>query len=586
MIFRVWSPLAKRMEVEVRGQWHEMSKIDCPPGSECGNCWQADVQAGHGDDYRLRIDGSEPLSDPRSPWQPQGVHGPSRVLDHARFAWRDNGWNPPPLSSAVLYELHVGTFSPEGTFEGVIGKLDYLRDLSVTHVELLPVAEFSGRRGWGYDGVDLYAPHHAYGGPEGLKRLVDACHLRGLAVVLDVVYNHFGPDGCYLRPFGPYTTDRYHTPWGEALNFDGADCEGVRRFVIDNALMWLRDYHIDALRLDGLHAIIDTSAVHIVEDLARAVGELQARLGKHKALIGETDLNQPHYVEPLEAGGLGLDAHWVDDFHHALHTVITGEQTGYYMDFGTLEQLAKAFRCAYVYTGQYAPHRRRRHGRMPIGLSGHHFVTYLQNHDQVGNRAIGDRVSDLVRPDRVKVGSALLFASPLLPMLFQGQEWSASSPFQFFADFEDEGLRKAVSEGRRREFAHFGWDPAQVPDPCDKTTYERSCLNWGELDQPAHADMLAWHKALIRLRRRCHDLNDGRLDRVRTRFDEQAGWIAIERGQVTVLCNLAKEARHIPLAADRPRTVLIESSDRVRIYDGAAEMPGESVVILGENSTP
>ena len=358
----------------------------------------------------------------------------------------------------MIYELHVGTFTEEGTFEAIIPRLDHLKRLGITHVELLPVAEFPGRFGWGYDGVSLFATRHVYGGPEGLKKLVDACHARNLAVVLDVVYNHLGPSGNYLPKFAPYFTDRHNTPWGDALNFDGPHSDEVRRYFCDNALMWLRDYHVDGLRLDAVHAIVDTSAITFLEQLATEVDVLKAHLGRHLTLIAESDLNDPRVVRPWEIGGFGIDAQWSDDFHHALHSVITGEKNGYYSDFGSIRDLATAFETSYVYTGRRSKFRGKRHGRPPIGLTGHHFLGYVQNHDQLGNRARGDRLCHLTSKERAKVAAALVLTAPFIPMLFQGEEFGSNSPFQFFADFSEEPeLAKAVSEGRRKEFGQFGW---------------------------------------------------------------------------------------------------------------------------------
>ncbi|MGZ3678250.1 MAG: malto-oligosyltrehalose trehalohydrolase, partial [Ktedonobacterales bacterium] len=457
--FCVWAPNAHRVAVQTLGERVPMN------AGERG-WWRVEVAtATPGTDYQFVLDGGEALPDPRSQWQPHGVFGPSRVVDHSLFHWNDAGWQAPPLESALIYELHVGTFTPAGTFDAAIARLDHLKDLGVTHVELMPVNEFPGMRGWGYDGVDLSAPHSAYGGPDGLKRLVDACHARGLAVLLDVVYNHLGPSGNYLSRFGPYFTDRYHTPWGPAMNLDGAQSDEVRRFLCDNALIWLRDYHLDGLRLDAVHAFYDTSAIHLLEQLAEEVAELQSHLGRHLVLIAESDLNDPRVVRSREVGGYGLDAQWSDDFHHALHAVLTGEQSGYYADYGTLADLAHALEHAYVYDGRYSASRKRHHGRPTTSLPGHRFLGYMQTHDQVGNRARGERSSALLSPRRLKVAAALVLTAPFVPMLFQGEEWGATTPFQYFTDHQDANLARAVSEGRRNEFAAFGWNPDDVPDP-------------------------------------------------------------------------------------------------------------------------
>lgn len=578
--FRVWAPFAKSVQLALPGR-----RVSMDPGE--GGWWRSEVaEAPAGTDYGFILDGGDPLPDPRSPWQPHGVHGLSRTVNHAEFAWHDRQWQAPPLASAIIYELHVGTFTPEGTFEAVIGRLDHLLDLGVTHVELMPVNEFPGSRGWGYDGVDLYAPHHVYGGPEGLKRLVDACHSRNLAVLLDVVYNHLGPAGNYLHRFGPYFTEHYKTPWGPAVNLDGSGSDEVRRFLIDNALMWLRDYHFDGLRVDAVHAIYDSSAVHFLEELAAEVHRLKAELGRHPVLIAESDLNNPRVVQPREIGGYGLDAQWSDDFHHALHAVLTGERNGYYEDFGRMSHLARALERAYVYDGCYSRHRRRRHGRPIGGLSGHRFLGYLQDHDQVGNRARGERIGHLVSAGRLKIGAALVLTSPFVLMLFQGEEWAASSPFQYFTDHQDPALGRAVTEGRRQEFAAFGWKPEQVPDPQAPDTFERSRLNWDELHRHPHAGILDWHRRLVQLRRSVPALSDGQLNQVRARFDEQAGWFVVERGPVVVACNLAGSRQCVPAGDMRGRPILLASERDLRLADNGVELPGESVAILGPGAMP
>jgi maltooligosyltrehalose trehalohydrolase len=571
--FRVWAPLADRVQLALGEARHPMA-----PGER--GWWSVDMPAtGAGTDYAFVLDGGAPLPDPRSPWQPQGVHGPSRLVDQAAFHWTDTSWQAPPLASAVIYELHVGTFTSAGTFAAVIERLEHLRNLGITHVELMPVAECPGTRGWGYDGVDLWAPHHAYGGPEGLKLLVDACHGRGLAVMLDVVYNHLGPAGNYLGRFGAYFTDRYRTPWGDAVNFDGPGSDEVRRFVCDNALMWLRDYHLDGLRIDAVHAIVDTSAMHILEQLAEEVDTLEAELGRHLVLIAESDLNDPRLVRPRAAGGYGLDAQWADDIHHALHAILTGERDGYYADFGTLADLAKALERAFVYDGRYSAFRRRRHGRAPVGLSGPRFVACLQNHDQVGNRARGERMSHLVGVERLKVGTGLLLTAPFIPLLFQGQEWAASAPFQYFTDHEDPELGVAVREGRRSEFAAFGWKAEDIPDPQALETFARSKLDWSEPGREPHASVLDWHRQLIRLRRELPWLGDGRLDRTRVRFDEAARWLVIDRGPITVACNLGDQIARVPMERGALR-VRLASDARVTLVGGGVKLPPESLTVL------
>jgi len=569
----VWAPRAERsVEVVVGEQRTPLVR------GERG-CWSGDVPGLQpGDDYSLSVDGGPLRPDPRSAHQPHGVHGPSRVVDHGAFAWSpdERGWRGFHLPGAVLYELHVGTFSPEGTFDGAIGRLDHLVDLGVDAVELLPVVEFPGRRGWGYDGVDLWAPHHAHGGPDGLKALVDACHRRGLGVILDVVYNHLGPAGNYLATFGPYFADHHRTNWGEGLNVDGPGSDEVRAFVVDNARMWLRDFHVDGLRLDAVHAIVDDSARHVLEQLADEVHRLAAHLGRPLWLMPETDRNDPRYVRPPAAGGYGLDAAWADEWHHALHAVLTGERSGYYADFGSYDLLAKALRQAWAHDGTYSAERGRTHGRSPAGLPGQAFVVAAQNHDQIGNRAAGDRLGALVTPGRLYVAAALLLTSPFVPMLFQGEEWGASTPFLYFTDHDDAELGRAVSEGRQREFAHFGWDPASVPDPQDPTTFERSVLRWSELAEAGHAALLDWYRSLIALRKARPELAPSVVGSAEVDHDGAAGWLVVRRGAIAVAVNLGAEAQVVPVAGE----VLLASSPDVGTEPGGLVLPPDSVVIV------
>jgi maltooligosyltrehalose trehalohydrolase len=550
--------------------------LDFPMTRNDRDWWEVDYAAPPGARYQYVLEG-DPLPDPRSAWQPQGVHGPSATVDHAAFPWTDRGWQAPPFASAVIYELHIGTFTPQGTFDSAIPRLEDLIELGVTHIEIMPVAQFPGRWGWGYDGVDLYAPHHDYGGPEGLKRLVDACHARGCAVLLDVVYNHLGPAGNYLARFGPYYTKRHRTPWGEAINFDSAGSDEVRRFFCDNALMWMRDYHVDGLRLDAIHACIDTSAIHILEQLAAETARLQAELGRKLVLIAESDLNDPRVIRDYEVGGYGVDAQWSDDFHHALHSVLTGERDGYYADFGFIAQIAKALRRAWIYDGCYSVYRRRSHGRSAAGLSGWKFIGYMQNHDQIGNRARGERSSALMSLGRLKIAAALVFTSPFVPMLFQGEEWAASSPFLYFTQHEDPELARAVSEGRTSEFAAFGWNRSEIPDPQDMATFERSKIDWDERSRAPHAEILEWHRNLIRLRRSLRDLLDGAFDRVTTDFDEDRGWLTVRRGAILTVCNISDVSCEIPVAADFE---ILLTSAAARRKPACIEIQGESVAVL------
>jgi maltooligosyltrehalose trehalohydrolase len=573
--FRIWAPHAKGVELLLDGRPLTMTQSD-------RGWWERPVaDARPGARYLLSLDGGPGRPDPRSPYQPLGVDGPSQLVDHARFAWTDRGWKGFLLPGSVLYELHVGTFSAAGTFEGAIEKLPHLVALGVDAIELMPVGEFSGSRGWGYDGVDLFAPHSAYGGPEGLKRLVDACHGAGLGVVMDVVYNHLGPAGNYLPEFGPYFSERHVTNWGPAVNFDGPHSDEVRRFVIDNALMWLRDYHCDGLRLDAVHAILDDSAVHILEQLESEVQALSAHLGRPLWLMPETDLNDPKFVRSPDVGGFGLDASWADEWHHALHACLTGERDGYYEDFGRMAQLAKALKQAWVYDGVWSPHRRRTHGRHPGQLPGNRFVVSTQNHDQVGNRALGERSAALMSSGRLRIAAALLLTSPFIPLLFMGEEWGASTPFQYFTDHPDPELGRAVSEGRRREFAHFGWDPQRVPDPQDPATFERSRLDWSEPGGGVHLELLSWYSELIALRRRLPALTDPRREGIEVGYDEREGWLLFRRGDIEVGANLGSDPVDLEVGATE---LLLGSDPGVRLDETRLVLPPDSVAVLTTGS--
>jgi maltooligosyltrehalose trehalohydrolase len=552
-------------------------------GPDARGCWAAEVDnAEPGTDYGFMLDGDGAVyPDPRSPWQPNGVDGMSRLYDHKAFEWQDGRWQAPPLASAIVYELHVGTFTPEGTFDAAIGRLDYLFELGVTHLELMPVAAFPGDRGWGYDGVALYAVAEQYGGPDGLKRLVDACHVRGLAVILDVVYNHFGPVGFYAGRFGPYLTNRHCTPWGDAVNFEGAGSDEVRRFFCDNALMWMRDYHIDGLRLDAIHEFVDRSAIHFLEQLSAEAEVQAATLGGRLVLIAESDLNDPRVVKPREAGGFGIDAQWSDDFHHSLFTLLHHEPGGYYADFGTFEKLAKALTRVFVYDGVYSQYRRRKHGRPVDGLSAHHFIVFIQNHDQVGNRATGDRLEQVVGMECAKIAAGLVMMSPFVPLIFEGEEFAASTPFLYFADHEEE-MARAVSEGRKREFAAFGFAEAQIPDPEKPETFERSKLKWEEIGEGTHAEMLRWYRELIRFRRRSASLNDGDLGHTKVRFDEDKRWLAMDRGNVRVVLNLGDGDASFEMPEGF--RVALKSRNGVSVLDAKVLLPPKTLAVLSSEA--
>jgi malto-oligosyltrehalose trehalohydrolase len=573
--FRVWAPAASSVEVVIGGQPERL-------GPDDDGWWQADVAAAvPGTDYSYRINGGgDLLPDPRSRWQPDGPAGASRLYDDAAFAWTDGGWRGVPLPGSVIYELHVGTFTPQGTFDAAIGKLDYLVDLGVTTVELMPVASFPGQRGWGYDGIGLYAVYEPYGGPDGLKRLVDACHGRGLAVLLDVVYNHVGI-GNRLADFGPYFTEAHHTPWGPAVNLDQAGSDQVRAFVVDNALMWLRDYHLDGLRLDAVHALEDQRALPLLEELAGRVDTLRAALGRELVLIAESDLNDPRLVTGREAAGSGLTAQWSDDFHHALHALLTGERQGYYADFGSLPCLAKVLTRVFFHDGTWSEFRQRSHGR-PVDrlrLPAHRFLGYLQDHDQIGNRAVGDRIADLLTTELVKVGAGLVLTAPFTPMLFMGEEWGADTPWQYFTDHTEEWLAQAVRDGRRQEFAAHGWNAADVPDPQDEQTFLRSKLDWAQPSGPPHREILDWYRELIALRRARPELTDPRLAATQVRYDEDGRWLTIDRGGVVIVASLGGAPLHVPLPA-LATGVLAASRPGVSAAGAAVSMPPESFAVV------
>ena len=575
--FGVWAPKAQRMTLKFGDRDLPMN------GPDNRGWWRLDVpEAECGSDYAYLFDDDPTLyPDPRSLHQPHGVHGMSRLADHSSFPWTDQGWQATPLSAAVLYELHIGTFSKEGTYDGAIQHLEHLVDLGVTHIEMMPVAEFAGDRGWGYDGVSLFAAFEPYGGPEGLKRLVDACHAKHIAVVLDVVYNHFGPVGNYTNKFGPYLTDKYHTPWGAAVNFNEAGSDEVRRFFLDNAAMWLRDYHFDGLRLDAVHEYIDRSAVNFMEQLSADIEKLGTTLGRRFFLIAESDLNNPLFVRPREARGYGMDAQWSDDFHHSLFTLIYDKEPGrgYYDDFGKMENLEKALRQNFVYDGNYSAYRGHSHGRPIDNLSAHHFINYSQNHDQIGNRAMGERLEHLTDLDTAKVALGLTLLAPYLPMIFMGEEFAASSPFLYFADHEEEAMRKMVSEGRKKDFAQFGFDQFEIPDPEALETFERSKLDWDEVHQGKHEEMYQWTKRLIRLRRSCNAFNDGDLGHLRVQTDSKRKTLVMQRAEYRVLVNLGKEAASFEVLDNE--VINVASRELAELSGETIGLPGMTLAVLG-----
>ncbi|GEK19789.1 malto-oligosyltrehalose trehalohydrolase [Cellulomonas xylanilytica] len=588
MLPRVWAPTAARVDL-VLGDEHVPLTAD-------GEWWVGDADLPHGTDYAFAVDGGPPRPDPRSAWQPQDVHGPSRVYDPGTFAWSDDGWSGVDVRGHVTYELHVGTFSDEGTLTSAIEHLDELVSLGIDLVELMPVAPFSGVHGWGYDGVGTFAVHEPYGGPAALQAFVDAAHARGLGVCLDVVHNHMGPSGNYLGEFGPYFTDAHQTPWGSAINLDGPGSEEVRRWVCDSALRWFRDFHVDALRLDAVHALIDFSEGHLLSQLSDEVAALSAELGRPLSLVAESDLNDVVSVTPTAEGGWGMTAQWDDDVHHAVHALVTGERHGYYVDFGSPQVLRKALTGAFVHDGEHSTFRGKDWGRpVPPGTDGHRFVAAGSTHDQVGNRALGDRPSARLDAGGLAATAALVLLSPFSPMLFMGEEWGTRTPWMYFTDHPDPDLAAAVRDGRRREFGGHAWDVlygghVEVPDPQDPETFRRSVLTRHEMDDPAHARLRDWYRSLIAVRRSVPDLAAGDLAATDVVWggasEDDApwdGWLVLHRGSARVVVNLSGEQASVPVRTDGPVDV-VAAWDPATIEptaDGAVVVtPPRSVVVL------
>jgi maltooligosyltrehalose trehalohydrolase len=495
--FVVWAPFLNKVDLKIVSTEKRIFSLR----KDKKGYWETVVEGVFpGTLYFYSLDGERERPDPASLFQPQGVHGSSQVIDHGSFKWEDGNWAGIPLSEMIIYELHVGAFTPEGTFDAVIGRLHDLAALGINAIEIMPVAQFPGERNWGYDGVYHFAVQNSYGGPEGLKRLVNECHKKGVAVILDVVYNHLGPEGNYLWDYGPYFTDKYKTPWGTAINFDDAYSNEVRNFFIENALHWFKNYHIDALRLDAIHGISDLSAKPFLQGLAEKVEEFSLKEGRKFYLIAESDLNDSRVIKPRELGGYGIDAQWCDDFHHCLHTLVTGESQGYYVDFGKLEYLVKSLKEGFVYSGQYSEYRKRNHGNSSKDRPAEQFIVFSQNHDQVGNRMFGERLASLISFESLKLVAGTVLLSPYIPLLFMGEEYGEDSPFLYFVNHSDRGLIEAVREGRREEFKSFSWKE-EPPDPQAVETFLKSKINWEKREKDNHKVLLRFYKNLIKLRR-------------------------------------------------------------------------------------
>lgn len=589
-IITVWAPLAEKVEVEIQVK-NEDETVAIALKRKVYGYWQASTnRVNEGTLYKIKVDDKQPFPDPASLLQPDGVHGPSQAIDITNYPWTETTWNNPPLEDYIIYELHTGTFTTEGTFAALEEKLGYLKELGVNAIELMPVAQFPGSRNWGYDGVFPFAVQNSYGGPRGLQHLVDACHRNGLAVILDVVYNHLGPEGNYLGEFGPYFTSKYHTPWGNAVNFDDAWCDGVRRFVVENALMWFRDFRIDALRLDAVHAIKDFSAVHILKEIKLRLDELVQKTGRQHYLIVEMDLNDTRYIDRAEKGGYGMDAQWVDEFHHALRVTAGQERAGYYADYTGLEDLAKAYRDAYVYTGQWSAHRNRFFGVEPTENPGRQFIVFSQNHDQVGNRMLGERIGQLVSFETQKLLAGAVLTSPYIPMLFMGEEWHEPHPFLYFVSHTDPVLAEAVRNGRKKEFAAFHLE-GEAPDPMAEETFTNSRLQWELIQQGKHRIMLDYYKKLIALRKEEPALKT--LDRkaltATANGDNQTlvlhRWQGINK--IVCLLNFSEEKSIFNMDKAGEWTVLLNSADQqwggpgaLQISEGSLKLQPQSICIL------
>ncbi|HZA11436.1 malto-oligosyltrehalose trehalohydrolase [Mycobacterium sp.] len=570
--FAVWAPLPQLVRLDVDGQLHDMAR-----GGD--DWWRATVPARPDARYGFVLDeDATVLPDPRSPRQPDGVHERSQLWEPDPQAWTDGDWSGRPIAGSVIYELHIGTFTPDGTLDAAITKLDHLVGLGVDFVQLMPVNAFNGTHGWGYDGVLWYAVHEPYGGPDALVRFIDACHNRGLGVLIDAVFNHLGPSGNYLPRFGPYLSSA-RNPWGQAINLAGPHADEVRRYIIDCALRWMRVFHADGLRLDAVHALVDTTAIHILEELAAETDALAHQLGRPLSLIGESDRNDPRLITGRHRGGYGLAAQWDDDIHHAIHSAVSGERQGYYADFGSLETLATTLQNGYFHAGTYSSFRGRRHGR-PLDKStipATSLMAYSTTHDQVGNRAVGDRPSQNLDFGQLAIKAALVLASPYTAMIFMGEEWGSSRPFQFFSAHPEPELARATAEGRKREFAEHGWDTDDIPDPQDPQTFLRSKLDWDEVRIGEHGRLLSVYRDLIALRHKEPDLADPWLQHLWVDYDEQQRWIAMRRGPLVIACNIGTDAATVPFTGE-----VVLAWDDPDVRADAVTLPGHSFAILRE----
>ena len=582
--FCVWAPEAEKLEVLLKDQ------IPIPMEKDDLGYWQISFPLSPGRLYKFRLDKKD-FPDPASRFQPQGVHSWSEVVS-SNFKWTDDFWKGISPAEMVIYELHIGTFSDEGSFEGVEQKLQHFLELGINTLEIMPISQFPGDRNWGYDGVLPFAVQNSYGSRDSLKQLINACHEKGLAVLLDVVYNHMGPEGNYLSAFGPYFTEKYHTPWGSAINFDDEYSDEVRNFFLQNALMWLEEFHFDGLRLDAVHEIIDRGAKHFLQELSENVDELEKKTGRQYVLIAESDLNDARLVSPYSSGGYGLEAQWVDDFHHSIHTYLTGENKGYYSDYGNLEDLVKAIRQGFVYDGKYSPFRKKTIGNSPDTCLPENFLVSLQNHDQVGNRFLGERLSVLVPMEALKLAAGILFLSPYIPMLFMGEEFAEDNPFLYFVSHSDKKLVQAVREGRKKEFSYFFEEGGQeFPDPQSEETFVKSRLNWDFRSHPNKKAIFEYYKKVIDLRKR------GKFQAFRNASlkVEVAGRELLiisakeDTGELLAICNFSKDAISTDLPPNKKWNLLLSSADakwggpveqQETEYSEKARIAAEAILIL------
>lgn len=584
----VWSPTANKVVLVVNEEEIELNKKDY------GYWENVTHKIKEGSRYKISVDDKDPLPDPASLSQPDGVHAQSEAINPANFNWSDGAWKNIPLEEYIIYELHTGTFTDEGTFAGIEARLDYLKELGITAIEIMPVAQFPGSRNWGYDGVFPFAVQDSYGGAKGLQDLVNACHQKGLAVILDVVYNHLGPEGAYLGAYGPYFTDKYKTPWGPAINFDDEYCDGVRRYFIENALMWFRDFQIDALRLDAVHAIKDLSPVHILQEIKLHVDRLMEETGRTHYLITELDLNDTRFIKPIANGGYGMDAQWIDEFHHALRSTATGESTGYYSDFSGIEHLAKAYKDAYVYDGQWSPHRKKTFGVKAAEAGGSQFIVFSQNHDQVGNRMLGERTSTLVSFEMQKLMAGAVLVSPFLPMFFMGEEWSEPNPFLYFVSHGDKDLCEAVRKGRKEEFAAFHLE-GEAPDPVSEETFLNSKLQWNLIGDSHHKLMFDYYKTFISLRKKHPALKHLNRKAISVEVDKEAKTLVLHRwhndAAIFAFLNFSKEQQTIPFANAGSFTIILDSADKKWngsdtsiVNQNSISIQPESLILLSTNN--